>query len=910
MRIFYVLILLFCAMNSFAAAPTISAFTPTSASTGTTVTITGTDFTGATGVSFGGVPASSFVVVSATQITAVVASGSSGSVQVTNIDGTGSRTGFFYISTTRIITDFGGFWSSTTASPNSTIPDNSHMLLAFTHSGTTYATGVNNALLTANGISFSAGNYRALPVAGIAGTTPASSASAFLALAKNVDGSAGVGNTPGVASYSVKNALVDGTNGLDLGTGVTNLPVSAVLSFQVFNIDPSKITDSEPDIILTQIAQPMAGNDSYSFIDAAGNTVGNSFTQDMTLLPKFGSYSLDLFNLTPNTPYNSATAYSSNTANTSREIRVVAVRLSEFGITAANVGQVKALKVTPSGNSDYAFIAYNANAINLPPNVSQNEGVTNTNICSGGTASLAVVASSVVSGELSYSWEESADGGNSWTAVSNGGNYSGATTNRLSITNAVNGYRYRAMVQETGNPAPSTSAVFTITVSSPAPPTGVTITSGSSVCRNTSTQLISTVTGGSNLYYQWESNASGSYQDIPGANLSTYLPTVSQTGATGYRVRVSSGNGCPASVTSTASTVTVTGIASVVSASRCETGTVTLGATATSGTVDWFSADAGGTALATTNAFTTPAIAATRTYYVASSGCASALRVPVVATIHPASTGGSVAGSTSVVSGNNSASLNLTGNVGSIVKWQSSTDLFDHVVNDIANTSTQLTVTNLTQTTQYRAIVQSGSCSQALSSTAVITVSGVLPIHHTSLKAVKESSGVSVQWTAYEQEETEKFDIEKSSDGINFSKVHTVLPTDVHSPEVTYRWFDAEPTNGTTYYRIKEWYRSGHYAYSATVRISSENKKPGISFFPNPVAGKNMQVQFSGVHKGTYVLRLYHNNGMLVHQFNITYQGGYLIQKIQLPAKISNGIYWVEVAGPEGVREVQSMLVL
>ena len=81
------------------APPTITSFTPTSAATGATVTITGTNFTGATAVSFGGTVATSFNVVSATSITAVVSSGASGSVSVTTTGGTASLAGFTYTAT-------------------------------------------------------------------------------------------------------------------------------------------------------------------------------------------------------------------------------------------------------------------------------------------------------------------------------------------------------------------------------------------------------------------------------------------------------------------------------------------------------------------------------------------------------------------------------------------------------------------------------------------------------------------------------------------------------------------------------------------------------------------------------------------------------------------------------------------
>ncbi|QKJ28573.1 IPT/TIG domain-containing protein [Mucilaginibacter mali] len=77
-------------------APSITSVTPTSATPGTTVTISGTNFTGATAVTFGGLPATSFTVVSPTSITAVVGSATSGSITVTTFGGTATLSGFTY----------------------------------------------------------------------------------------------------------------------------------------------------------------------------------------------------------------------------------------------------------------------------------------------------------------------------------------------------------------------------------------------------------------------------------------------------------------------------------------------------------------------------------------------------------------------------------------------------------------------------------------------------------------------------------------------------------------------------------------------------------------------------------------------------------------------------------------------
>jgi uncharacterized repeat protein (TIGR03803 family) len=84
--------------GTFSVTPTILNFSPPSGKVGTVVTINGTGLTQTTGVSFGGVAATTFTVVSDLQITAIVPTGAiTGKIAVTTTGGTATSSATFTV---------------------------------------------------------------------------------------------------------------------------------------------------------------------------------------------------------------------------------------------------------------------------------------------------------------------------------------------------------------------------------------------------------------------------------------------------------------------------------------------------------------------------------------------------------------------------------------------------------------------------------------------------------------------------------------------------------------------------------------------------------------------------------------------------------------------------------------------
>jgi uncharacterized protein (TIGR02145 family) len=109
--------------------------------------------------------------------------------------------------------------------------------------------------------------------------------------------------------------------------------------------------------------------------------------------------------------------------------------------------------------------------------------------------------------------------------------------------------------------------------------------------------------------------------------------------------------------------------------------------------------------------------------YNNSNSCAAPVAVSSTTTaVSPTSVAGTVSGAGAICSGATKA-LTLSGNTGTVTKWQSSTASdFSTALTDISNTTTSLTTSALSVPTYFRAVVTSGSCSDAISSGVLVTI--------------------------------------------------------------------------------------------------------------------------------------------------------------------------------------------
>lgn len=266
---------------------------------------------------------------------------------------------------TGVYGSFGGFWASdTSTAATSTRPNDSNLLLAFTVGGTTYSTGVNDAALTANNVSFDPQVFRALPVSD---APPPYSAGTYIGIAQHwggVEQTDTVGEVPTNPGRPLSYYLTDGEQGLELGTAIFNLPIGTVLHVPIEGgeIQDAHVSDGIPDILVTQMGDPGSTPDRYQFFDADGQPVGDEVSISFNVgVPVVGNQDWTFYQAGPPPSY----AASLNNPNRRRDraMRLVALHFSDFGIAPGDLASIRELRQTMSGTADAAFFAYNADSV-------------------------------------------------------------------------------------------------------------------------------------------------------------------------------------------------------------------------------------------------------------------------------------------------------------------------------------------------------------------------------------------------------------------------------------------------------------------------------------------------------------------------------------------------------------------
>jgi len=179
----------------------------------------------------------------------------------------------------------------------------------------------------------------------------------------------------------------------------------------------------------------------------------------------------------------------------------------------------------------------------------------------------------------------------------------------------------------------------------------------------------------------------------------------------------------------------------------------------------------------------------------------------------------------------------------------------------------------------------------------VFEPTSALAVTINSIKAYHRAKDIVVEWKVDNQSNMKQYEVEKSTDGNNFSKAATVQAT--HTSTEDYSWIDKEPLGTNNYYRVRSIDINGKTGYTSVVKVQTGGvARKGISIFPNPIVNGSVNLRLTNQPEGIYQVRVVNQLGKPVLTQQITHNEGSSFETIQLPNNIAHGVYQVEVTTP------------
>jgi hypothetical protein len=188
-----------------------------------------------------------------------------------------------------------------------------------------------------------------------------------------------------------------------------------------------------------------------------------------------------------------------------------------------------------------------------------------------------------------------------------------------------------------------------------------------------------------------------------------------------------------------------------------------------------------------------------------------------------------------------------------------------------------------------------------------LSQSGTLPITLTSAKAYEKNSGVQVEWITQQENNVNRFEVEVSLNGQQFSKVGSVQAKGNSNTISKYNFFNPNPVIGVHFYRLKIIDKSGEVTYSPVMKINSSKGTPQLTFYPNPIAGNTIVLQLNNFSKGIYTLTVTNKLGQPIFNKSIGHSGGSATEIIHLTKMPQAGVYQLKLTG-EGVNIIRQVM--
>ena len=164
----------------------------------------------------------------------------------------------------------------------------------------------------------------------------------------------------------------------------------------------------------------------------------------------------------------------------------------------------------------------------------------------------------------------------------------------------------------------------------------------------------------------------------------------------------------------------------------------------------------------------------------------------------------------------------------------------------------------------------------------------VLPITLLSFDVQEHDNLVRLTWITVSEINFDKFIIERTLNGKEFSEIGTVKGSGTSFTRKNYEFEDLSPIVGQSYYRLKALDFDGAFEYF-NLAVSNYVGPKSIAFYPNPSKGETIKLMINFHPNELSRIEIFNNLGIKLDQIAISE----MISEINLPKEMKAGSYMI-----------------
>ena len=203
-----------------------------------------------------------------------------------------------------------------------------------------------------------------------------------------------------------------------------------------------------------------------------------------------------------------------------------------------------------------------------------------------------------------------------------------------------------------------------------------------------------------------------------------------------------------------------------------------------------------------------------------------------------------------------------------------------------------------------KAYLYSGTTLLSKSNTFSFFSASALPVNFINFEAQKINKSASLHWTVSQEINTDKYVIERSGDGRNFSAIGEVPHSSANGIIKDYYFTDNATLAGDNYYRIAEKDIDGKSTLSVTKLLRFDNTDLSVRLVPVPTYNHLVQVQITGGTATSYTASLINTVGQLIKVYSVKAGTNLLDLK-----NFAGGVYYLKIQTNDGHTELRKLVI-